>query len=696
MNEFDLKNGQVRPGFVAMLASAAAFLLLPFLLITAVPSLTDGAEALLPLANFVLVLGLPVAFAAFFRGFYDKGTRSRLSAGGAESSLAVLYCIVVFLSEPFVQALPHGLVADSLPMQLIALGALWQCLRMTRHLDHYLSNRIDWLKAQGIEAGNAPRPAQAGLGEFRMDRGDSHAASETAIWSTRLLSILPSLISLAIWLALGVAISGEPASFDALLASLCSVAWSTILFGYPLALLAWLIGFHAKGTVSRLTFALALALVLALYMYAVVMLSSLESGLDGAALHTEMEMVLLMALLMVAMVALGHVGTFVDNRKQWKRDVGLPYEERPLDPEHAMMEVHPRTGSLEKGAAGARSALLRFMVIPVIVLVLAVPFLARSGEGAAVSIAEILALEVQTIIVWAVPLVVLGFVRGFYPLGGLGRMCFGIAMSLFIALYLFALLLGGALEAWVEGQVPLDLDQVWLFLMVPVAFHGLMQVAEMLDHRREWKVAIGRRVPEAIIEEERHPLLLDFRLRYGRYVGGTKEASRAGRRYLCSPAITVLVIGAVLQKLTASTGIEQLSALSGSLGIIFNALLLFALPLMVLAFFRGFYPKGSFSRLAFGCGVAATLALWVWALSQGGRVATDLGMEEVNIGISLDVSGLIMLFAIVELLWCLYYLAEFLSYRKDWIANGFLPVDESAPKKDAGKMTIAVPDQAGQ
>jgi hypothetical protein len=74
--------------------------------------------------------------------------------------------------------------------------------------------------------------------------------------------------------------------------------------------------------------------------------------------------------------------------------------------------------------------------------------------------------------------------------------------------------------------------------------------------------------------------------------------------------------------------------------------------------------------------VAVTIAIWIWAVTLGGKISSNINLGLTSLGINLDFLGLVYLFMIASLLWGLYYTAEFFSYRKSWIANEFQPVDD--------------------
>jgi hypothetical protein len=91
--------------------------------------------------------------------------------------------------------------------------------------------------------------------------------------------------------------------------------------------------------------------------------------------------------------------------------------------------------------------------------------------------------------------------------------------------------------------------------------------------------------------------------------------------------------------------------------------LLIGIPIAILSFFRGFYPKGSISRFTFGAIVVVLACLWIWSVTRGGALA----LEFDQFGLSISFTGLVLLFILAAALKGVYYLAEMFSYRREWL-----------------------------
>jgi hypothetical protein len=149
----------------------------------------------------------------------------------------------------------------------------------------------------------------------------------------------------------------------------------------------------------------------------------------------------------------------------------------------------------------------------------------------------------------------------------------------------------------------------------------------------------------------------DFALENGKVNKGIIGAILAAVKYLVIPVLIVSIILAMLSDFAEGyIPLEELEAIRLSL-------IVFALPVIALAFFVGFYPKGSYSRMTFGIIYVASICLWLWLAAQGGKI--DASIEFV--GLALDFTALLLLFIFAASLKSLFYIAETPSYREEFL-----------------------------
>lgn len=152
----------------------------------------------------------------------------------------------------------------------------------------------------------------------------------------------------------------------------------------------------------------------------------------------------------------------------------------------------------------------------------------------------------------------------------------------------------------------------------------------------------------------------EFSLDEGSVGSGIIASVVAGIKYLLLPLI--LLIGA--SSLLVQAGGQGMARQIG-LDDVINWVLILGIPIAALAFFRGFYPRGSISRFTFGIIVVVLVCLWIWFVTRGG----NLVLQFDQFGIAVSFTGLVLLFILAAALKGLYYLAEMLSYRKEWLRS---------------------------
>jgi hypothetical protein len=150
----------------------------------------------------------------------------------------------------------------------------------------------------------------------------------------------------------------------------------------------------------------------------------------------------------------------------------------------------------------------------------------------------------------------------------------------------------------------------------------------------------------------------DFSFDGGSWSKGTISAVGGGLKYFLLPML--LLIGA--SSLIARFGQSDLAEQMG-LEELLRTIVILGIPITILAFFKGFYPKGSRSRFVFGTLVTITICFWIWFVTKGGLLDLEFG----DFGISLNYSLLIYLFIFARGLGIAFYLAELFSYRQEWL-----------------------------
>jgi hypothetical protein len=154
--------------------------------------------------------------------------------------------------------------------------------------------------------------------------------------------------------------------------------------------------------------------------------------------------------------------------------------------------------------------------------------------------------------------------------------------------------------------------------------------------------------------------LNEFSFSLGKLSKGLVAAAGGLIKYVAVPLVIIYGVIALLEsagggEFAESLGLNGLMTWVAVLGIAIAAL----------SFFRGFYPKGSRSRMIFGVASMAAAGAWLWVLAKGGDIALAGG--DITLGI--DYTGIVLLLLVAVALRGLYFVAEMVSCRKEWLAQ---------------------------
>lgn len=342
-----------------------------------------------------------------------------------------------------------------------------------------------------------------------------------------------------------------------------------------------------------------------------------------------------------------------------------------------MSEFDLRLISWKGGIVDAIVASVKYLVIPFLLLAMLISVF-RTGHRDWAD----LCIDLQMVVIIFSPvLIVLAFFKGIYPRGSYSRAAFAVITLPVLLIFTYSLLLNGKVGDTL-GAEGIDLDMMLLFYFAfAVASLGLLaELGDFADNRRTFlfKKAekIGGPSPMERMPEDpsKHRIWHDFRLRYGRWRPGFRESKATLLRFVVWPSIIFLVLAGVISKLNETVPVDLQDTLQNTA----TLLMLIGIPLVALAFFKGFYPKGSLPRFVFWASMVAVICVWIWFITLGGVATLEVAdMAKVR----MDYSKLVYLFILAAALWAVYALVEMLSYRPDWRRNNFYPVEEGKVKE---------------
>ena len=363
-----------------------------------------------------------------------------------------------------------------------------------------------------------------------------------------------------------------------------------------------------------------------------------------------------------------------------------------------MDEFSLKFGTLRKGLTAAVIASLKFLLLPVLIL----SILMSMGEGASDEVlqtwSQLFADWRMYFLMFSPAIVGLAFMYGFYWKGSYSRAIMGIFKAPVMATLGYMLILGGGLQAAMDSvEVEMDLMLPLYLMLVMIGFGLLFIVGEFYDYRMEYRqkrlAKLGQPpLPDEPREDpELHRWSHDFKLRYGLWSSGFKAARKSFSGYILWPMLLFAIIAAVLVRVNDALPVD----LSTEMMTVSGMILLVGLVLVALSFFKGFYPKGSVSRMTFWLFSVAVICWWLWTITMGGKMVLDVAdMITLNV----NYQTLVLLFMLVASLWGVYAVAEYFSYRNDWAENDYRPVKEEEAKrnKELRKARLKAEKEAAQ
>lgn len=322
-----------------------------------------------------------------------------------------------------------------------------------------------------------------------------------------------------------------------------------------------------------------------------------------------------------------------------------------------------KNANIGKGTVSATVHGVKYLVLPLLLVVFSL-FAAARADGA--DELQGLLLEMRLLVlIFGIAMVALGFLKGAYPKGSAPRFVFGLSIAVLAIVYVYSLLLGGRLQSAMSDEAfELDLYLLFALYFVIAVFNIFMVLGEFVDHRRRCLEANEGMAPLVKEDPTQHRWFHDFRLRYGSLYFGFKLSRATLIGFVIIPLVVVILLKAAF----ASFNSEEVDTLMENLDRVLNFILLLGLPMTVLAFFKGFYPRGSVSRFLPAVINVLIGLYWIWVLGMEGKFVME-SIDEVYI--NLDFSSLLLLLIVGNALWIVYYVLELWLYRPEWREGGF-------------------------
>jgi len=310
---------------------------------------------------------------------------------------------------------------------------------------------------------------------------------------------------------------------------------------------------------------------------------------------------------------------------------------------------------------------LKYLVLPLLIVTILYAMTSQIEDASGFS--DLFLQMRALVLLFGITLAALGFFKGAYPKGTYARLTFALAIAILAIFYAWSLLLDGRLQTEIADKMfELDIEQLFLLYLIGALFSLFMQLGEFIDHRRAWWERGKQVEPREKEDIKDHRWHHDFRLRYGSLSNGLKLSKSALFKYTIIPLAVIILIKAGLSSLE----IDEIDDLVQSLDDVYYSALLLGIAIAALSFFKGFYPKGSFSRFIPAMAVVLLSMYWTWIVGLEGVFMME-GADVLTF--TLDYTGILLLMVCATGLWGVYYAVELWVYRREWKEGGF--------KKDA-------------
>jgi hypothetical protein len=494
------------------------------------------------------------------------------------------------------------------------------------------------------------------LEDFLFKHGNIREGLKHAFPPALILVVLPVAV---IQLILVNPNSIFPAINDDLRGLLNELMVSCLIFGIVVAEFGFFRGFYPKGTYSRLAFSIIEAGFLILYSYILFYSSRLPEVLQQIDYQLDLSRLFLLSLYPVLLIAVEFASEFPWNRKTWLKSLGQEIPLPPESPYQRSMEFSLKLGIVPEANKQARSSLLSFIILPVL-LILIVPPLVAVYISLPTEVNELLAAlsnAANLMLVLGIPLFVIAWFFGLYQKGSFGRLTLGLVYAAFLVLYIFEVLGTTNLEqGLIDLSVNFDYDLFVILIMIVPLFVAISTLGELVDEHNAWKQRLG--LPVKIKPLNLESKWLDFHPRVGKIGDGAKLSLRAYVLFIIVPAVVLTLISESIDDMDFQNSI----GLADVFIQVLDAIIVFSIIIVILSFFRGFYPKGTFSRAVFGVLVIAfMLILLNAAFLEGG-----LKKAFSDSGATLDFDLILLVLLLYITLGFVGVLAELIDNRRTW------------------------------
>jgi hypothetical protein len=460
------------------------------------------------------------------------------------------------------------------------------------------------------------------------------------------------------------AASGSPSpEAPAFVAAMQQLRLYVIAVGVPLSLVAGLWAYHLRHTKARLYFGVIGSLLLVVYGYMLFLSGPFAEALGALGWRFPPLIAFGIVAYRAARTALRFVRDYEFFNEQAKKKVAKQENIAPFKPTLGKGEFTLKIGKLTPAASSAEKYIKSTITRPAFWLLFIVWFLSIFGFGNVSpenKFLDVLAGMAALFLLVGIPLTVLAFFKGFYPKGSMSRgLCDLVNSILFILLIYWIFVASGLPKFITDNGLIIPIYPIILAITIWALLDVLRVGAEYRDERRNWLKSVGYEVPpkkRRYFQIQPESKWYDFNPSIGKFSRGIEDAKKEVFRFVTIPEILILITIGGLRSAQAT-------------GLIFSILQVWTISVLgaglliaFIAFWRGYFPPGTYSRLILGLLMVPALIMYLLGLSLGGNLSPALK----EIGIVLYVDGIQVLLVILVLFVAFMQLAEFGDYRRSW------------------------------
>ncbi|MDD1770284.1 MAG: hypothetical protein LUO79_04275, partial [Methanomassiliicoccales archaeon] len=488
-----LKDAKREALFLVLIPAILLLIVVPAVYATA-SGLSPAVVALLNdlsgIVDVVLLLGIIALPLAYVRGFYPKGSFSRMIFFILHSLFLVYYIYAVLVFSHLGDGL-SGIGVHFDYNEAVLLLMLIPLFSIVVAVGEVVDERKNWKEKLGFPVKRKPLNTASAFLDFNPRTGKLGDAAKACRRSYAFWLVLP-LIALSI-AAGAIRDTSQIINNLALASEIDSIATAIIPVSIIIVVLSFPWGFYPKGSFGRFVFGIVVTPILVLFVLSVFASGALQRALFNSGISVDLNLVELLLVFYALSFLIVPACELADNRRAWKKTYGRSLKKLSPSKPGLMTDFRVRYAKFLNGAKDGRKAIISFVVLPVVVLV-AIRATLQSSDNPLMqqALASLVGLDTKIAIV-GFGLAAVMFVRGMWGPGAFSRLMFGLVATLVDVLWTLVLI-GGLntinAEINIPGGFSIDLSPylniVLILFVVLAAFSGVRYAMEYARYRAQW------------------------------------------------------------------------------------------------------------------------------------------------------------------------------------------------------------------